>query len=73
MEPERAPKPASLSDVAKLHTAKRKALTAFADADQAYDAALQAFEHAVLVKNRRRIELAAATTAYQTAKTEAGE
>lgn len=70
MEPEEAPRPASLSDVAKLHTAKRQALTAFADADREYDDALRAFERAVIRKDAARRNLDAATTAYVTAKAE---
>lgn len=67
------PKPASGADVAKLHSIKRRATTAFAEAGRAYDEALQAFEHAVLVKNRRRLDLAKAVTAYETAKAEADQ
>ena len=66
-------KPASQADVAKLHTAKRVASRNFADADRAYDVALRAFENAVLRKDAARQALATATTAYETAKTEAGE
>lgn len=66
-------KPASQADVAKLHTAKRQARTAFAKADQAYDVALQAFEAAVLAKDRARTELRFVETAYAEAKAEAGE
>lgn len=64
-------RPASQADVAKLHTQKRLASAAFRQADIAYDEALRAFEHAVLVKNRRRMELASAVTAYESAKAEA--
>lgn len=66
-------RPASQSDVAKLYNEKRVASRNFAEADRAYDVALQAFENAVLRKNRRRLELANATTAYEEAKVEAGE
>lgn len=66
-----APRPASLADVAKLHTAKRLARAAFADADRAYDEALAAFEAAVLRKDAARKELATVTTAYNDAKAEA--
>lgn len=67
-----APRPATLADVAKLHTAKRLARLAFADADRAYDEALAVFEAAVLRKDAARKVLAAATTAYNDAKAEAG-
>lgn len=65
--------PASLADVAKLHTAKRVARRNFADADRAYDVALRAFENAVTRKNTARQALVTATSLYEAAKTEAGE
>lgn len=70
---ESAPKPASGADVAKLHTAKRKASLEFRTADTAYDEALYVFEHAMIRKEQARRNLAAATTAYQDAKAEADQ
>lgn len=66
-------KPASGADVAKLHSEKRRASVAFADADRAYDEALQAFERAVRRKDQARKNLATATTAYEEAKAEAAQ
>lgn len=66
-------KPASLADVAKLHTARRQATVAFAEADRAYDEALQNFERAVLAKDAARRALHTADAAYAEAKTEAGQ
>ena len=73
--PETSPtvRPASGADVAKLHSEKRRALTAFAEADRAYDEALQAFERAVRRKDQARKTLATATTAYEEAKVEAAQ
>ena len=61
-------KPASGADVAKLHSEKRRASAAFAEADRAYDEALQAFERAVRRKDQARKNLATATTAYEETK-----